>query len=194
MVELSSGTFPNTTYCYLNDGILISAGQITVIPLSSFVGALTAWIDGIRGARYEINFDSKDGSTWYDVDYQLGMSDTTFGPLDGRLTARGEPSLAGEPDTLAKANAAWSQTENKADLIEHPYFVQQGPDGKLNHVYCDAGAPDEVIHFFQVTAQFTAYVHCGSVPGVTPKDPEAAARADTFSWRVWTQDMIIVAY
>ena len=51
-----------------------------------------------------------------------------------------------------------------------------------------------VVHFLQVTAEFTAYVDAGSVAGTTAVDAEAVKLADGMSWVVDTQDMIIVAY
>lgn len=199
MVEISSGTFPSTTVCGLAPGIPVNAGQTTTIDLDpSFNGALTAWTGSgsIRGARYEINFAATTGSTWYDADYQLGMSDGTVGPSDNRKLANGESSLSGEPDTLAKANAAWPQTTNQAALLAYPNYLKQGSDGTLTYVYCDSNAPQVVIDFFQVTADFSAYIDAGSVAGVTPSaaDAEAVKMADAMSLQVDTQDMTIVAH
>lgn len=197
MVEVSSGTFPGTTTCGLGTGIPVNAGQTTTVTLDpSFNGALTAWTGGTRGARYEVNFAATPGSTWYDADYQLGMSDGTLGPADNRKLSNGQSSVSGEPDTLAKANAAWPHTPNQAALLAYPTYLKQGPDGKLSYVYCDTDAPQVVIEFFQVTAQFEAYVDAGSVAGVTPSATEAESvkLADSMSLEVDTQDMRIVAY
>ena len=206
-VELSSGSFPSTTTCGLGSGISVPAGQKTRIPLdASFNGALTAWTttttnnndkDVKRGARYEVNFAaSPSGSTWYDADYQLGMSDGTISALDNRKLSNGQPSVSGEADTLAKANAAWPHTDNKPALLAYPDYLKQGGDGKLAFVYCDAQAPQVVIDFFQVTAEFDAYIDAGSVKGVTPSaaDAEAVKMADGKSLEVDTQDMLIVAH
>ena len=196
MVEMSSGTFPTTTTCGLGPGIPINAGQTTTIDLDpSFNGALTAWTS-VRGARYEINFAATAGSTWYDADYQLGMSDGTLGPSDNRKLADGSSSLSGEPDTLAKANAAWPDTTNQAALLAYPDYLKQGSDGMLSFVYCDANAPQIVIDFYQVQADFSAYIDAGSVAGVTPTaaDAQAVKMADVQSLQVDTQDMLIVAY
>ena len=207
-VELSSGNFPSTTTCGpgSGSGISVPAGQKTQIPLDpSFNGALTAWTtttdknnDVKRGARYEVNFAASPGggSTWYDADYQLGMSDGTIGALDNRKLSNGQSSVSGEADTLAKANAAWPQTENRAALLAYPDYLKQGPDGKLSFVYCDAQAPQVVIDFFQVTAEFDAYIDAGSVQGVIPSaaDAEAVKMADGKSLEVDTQDMLIVAH
>ena len=207
-VELSSGNFPSTTTCGpgSGSGISVPAGQKTQIPLDpSFNGALTAWTtttdennDVKRGARYEVNFAASPGggSTWYDADYQLGMSDGTIGALDNRKLSNGQSSVSGEADTLAKANAAWPQTENRAALLAYPDYLKQGPDGKLSFVYCDAQAPQVVIDFFQVTAEFDAYIDAGSVQGMSPSaaDAEAVKMADEKSLEVDTQDMLIVAH
>ena len=196
MVEMSSGTFPTTTTCGLGPGIPINAGQTTTIDLDpSFNGALTAWTN-VRGARYEINFAATAGSTWYDADYQLGMSDGTVGPSDNRKLADGSSSLSGEPDTLAKANAAWPDTTNQGALLAYPDYLKQGSDGMLSFVYCDANAPQIVIDFYQVQADFAAYIDAGSVAGVTPTaaDAQAVKMADVQSLQVDTQDMLIVAY
>lgn len=197
MVETSSGTFPSTSTCGPGQGIPIQAGQTTTIGLDpSFNGALTAWAHTVRGARYEVNFAATAGATWYDADYQLGMSDGTVGPADNRPLTTGQPSLSGEPDTLAKANAAWPDTADRAALLAYPDYLRQGADGTLSFVYCDALAPQAVVDFFQVTAEFEAYVDAGSVAGVTPSaaDAQAVKMADTMSLQVDTQDMSIKAY
>ena len=197
MVELSSGTFPSTTTCGLGQGIAVKAGQTVPINLDpSFNGALNAWTNGVRGARYEVNFAATAGSTWYDTDYQYGMSDGTVGPSDNRRLANGQDSLSGEPDCLTKANAAWPATTNQAALLAYPNYLKQGPDGKLGFVYCDSNAPQVVIDFFQVTADFTAYIDAGSVAGVIPSaaDAEAVKMADANSFQVETQDMKIIAH
>ena len=205
-VELSSGSFPSTTTCGpgSGSGISVPAGQKTRVPLdASFNGALTAWTttnddnNVKRGARYEVNFAaSPGGSTWYDADYQLGMSDGTIGALDHRKLSNGQSSVSGEADTLAKANAAWPHAENKAALLAYPDYLKQGGDGKLDFVYCDARAPQVVIDFFQVEAEFDAYIDAGSVQGVSPSaaDAEAVKLADVRSLEVDTQDMLIVAH
>ena len=192
MAELSSGTFPSSIPCGPGTGISIIAGQKTTVDLDpSFNGALTAWTNGARtrGARYEINFAVTAGSTWYDADYQLGMSDGTVGPSDNRKLDDGRLSLAGEPDTLAKANAAWPQTENQDALLEFPAYLKLGGDGRLGFVYCDADAPQVVIDFFQVTAEFSAYVAAGS-----GGSDAADKMADENSLEVGMQDMLIVAH
>ena len=199
--ELSSGTFPSTTTCGpgTGPGISVPAGSKTTVLLDgSFNGALTAWTNGVRGARYEVNFAASATSTWYDADYQLGMSDGTVGPLDHRALVNGNPSsTTGEPDTLAKANAAWPPPEAAAAaLLAYPDYIKQdaASDGKLSFVYCDAHAPPVVVDFFQVTAAFEAYVDAGSVVGGSKDDAQAVRMADVKSLEVGTQDMLIVAH
>lgn len=226
--ELSSGTFPSTTTCgppsSPTSGITVPAGATTTVPLpASFNGALTAWTTGpaggggggggpprTRGARYELNFAASATSTWYDADYQLGMSDGTLGPRDHRplllLNGRRPSSLTGEPDTLAKANAAWPHADDRAALLAYPDYIRADEGGRtLTFVYCDADAPQVVVHFFQVTAAFEAYVDAGSVAGVgvgvggDPAggggvDAQAVRMADVKSLEVGTQEMLIVAY
>lgn len=197
MVELSSGTFPSTAPCGLGQGIPVQAGQTIELNIDpSFNGALNAFTNDVRGARYEINFAAAAGQTWYDTDYQLGMSDGTVSPSDNRRLANGQDSVSGEPDCLAKANAAWPTTTNQAALLANPNYIQQGSNGELIFVYCDSNAPQVVIDFFQVQADFTAYIDAGSVAGVTPSaaDAQAVKLANANSYQVDTQDMKIIAY
>ena len=196
-VELSSGTLPTQpgVTCDSSPGLIVNAGKVlTINPSPDFNGAITAMTNGIKGGRYEINFAAMPGSTWYDVDFQLGMSDGTLGPTSHQPLTNGHPSLSGEQDCLAKANAAWPSTTNKADLLANPDYLKQGPDGKLTYVYMDAHAPQVVVDFFQVQAEFTAYVDAGSVAGMAPDDFGAVRAADEMSWQVGTDDMEIIAY
>ena len=124
------------------------------------------------------------------------MSDGTVAPSDNRKLSNGQSSVSGEPDCLAKANAVWPTTTNQAALLANPNYLKQGSDGKLSFVYCDSNAPQEIIAFFQVTADFTAYIDAGSVAGVTPSaaDAQAVKMANANSYQVDTQDMKIIAY
>ncbi|KAL6719141.1 hypothetical protein ACLMJK_003378 [Lecanora helva] len=197
-VEFSSGNFPTPTTCDSRPGFKVAAGQsITLHTGPGFNGALTAITNNIKGARHEINFAaSPAGSCWYDVDYQLGMSDSTLGPADHRPRQGNSPSLSGEQDTLAKANAGWPHATNQAQLLQNPKYLQVGgPDGKgqLTHAYMDSEAPEEVVEFFQLTAEFTAYIGPGSVAG-QPTQGAMTKAADLKSWIVDTQQMEIVAY
>lgn len=62
----------------------------------------------------------------------------------------------------------------------------------------DGGAPEEVVEFFQLMADFTAYLGAGSVEGVGVEkgssEAEMDGRADEKSWVVDTQRMEIIAY
>ena len=196
-VELSSGTLPTQpgVTCDSSPGLIVNAGKIlTINPWPDFNGAITAMTNGIKGGRYEINFAVMPGSTWYDVDFQLGMSNGTLGPTSHQPLSNGHNSLSGEQDCLAKANAAWPSTTNKADLLANPGYLKQGPDGKLTYVHMDAHAPQVVVDFFQVQAEFTAYIDAGSVAGMAPNDFGAVRAADEMSWQVSTDDMEIIAY
>ena len=195
--EFSSGILPTQpgVTCDSSPGLIVNAGKIlTINPSPHFNGAITAITNGIKGGRYEINFAAMPGSTWYDVDFQLGMSNGTLGPTSHQPLTNGHGSLSGEQDCLAKANAAWPSTTNKADLLANPEYLRQGPDGKLTYVYMDTHAPQVVIDFFQVQAEFTAYIDAGSVAGVAPNDPGAVKAVDELSWQVSTDDMEIIAY
>ena len=196
-VEFSSGTFPihHGVTCDSSPGVKVNAGQhLKIKPSANFNGAFTAITNGIKGGRNEINFEAMPGSTWYDVDFQLGMSNGTLGPTSHQPLTNGHSSLSGEQDCLAKANAAWPSTTNKADLLANPDYLKHGPDGKLTYVYMDTHAPQVVIDFLQVQAEFTAYIDAGSVAGVAPNDPGAVKAADELSWQVSTDDMEIIAY
>ena len=134
------------------------------------------------------------------------MSDSTLGPADHRPRKSNEngqqtnvPSVSGEQDTLAKANAAWPHATNQAQLLQSPHYLQKDSNKNvLTHVYMDAQAPEEVAEFFQLTADFTAYVGAGSVAGVEVPagsvQSEMNGAADEKSWIVDTQEMEIIAY
>jgi len=200
-VEFSAGAFPTPTTCDSSPGFVVKGGQSVALHTGAgFNGGITAITDGVKGARHEINFLTV-GSTWYDVDYQLGMSDSTLGPSDHRPRKVGTqllPSVSGEQDTLAKANAAWPSATNKAELLQHSDYIRQGPDGHLTHVYMDGDASEDVAEFFQLTAGFAAYVGAGSVAGVAVStgtiQGEMNKAADEKSWVVDTQQMEILAY
>ena len=205
-VEFTSGNLQTTTTCDSSPGFIVSAGQTMIVhPGGDFNGAITAILsNNVKGARHELNFASPlygISGTWYDVDYQLGMSDSTLGPADGQprnINGQQLPSLSGESNTLAKANAAWPQSSNQPQLLASPDYIQQGPNGRLTSVYMDSNAPAEVVEFFQLTANFTAYCGPGSVAGVTiptgTVQSDMVGAADEKSWWVGTQDMLIVAY
>ncbi len=186
MVQYTSGTAPTTTFCAASNGIKVSgpglivkAGQtLTINPSPDFNGALTAILaSGWQGVRNEVNYQG--ATTWYDADYQLGMSDGTLGPASHQPQADGRSSLAGEQDCVGKANAAWAHTNNKAALLAEKSYIGQATDGSVNHVYMDSAAPGVVVDFFQHTADFNGYLYFN---------------ADHFTSSVATLDMEIIAY
>lgn len=201
-VEYTSGNFPTSTICDSSPGFVVQAGQsVSLHTGAGFNGAITAITKGIKGARHELNFAASPGSAWYDVDYQLGMSDSTLGPADHRpriVSGKASPSVSGEQDTLAKANSAWPTTTNQASLLQNPDYLKPGSNGQLSFVYMDMDAPEDVAEFFQLTAEFTAYIGTGSVAGVAVApntvQSEMTGAADQKSWIVDTQQMEIIAY
>ena len=204
-VEFTSGYFPTTTTCDSSPGFTVNPGETIIIhPGAGFNGAITAITNNVKGARHEINFASPLNGmqgTWYDVDYQLGMSDSTLGPADGRprnVNGQQLHSVSGEQNTVAKANAAWAKTTNKAQLLASSYHLQQGSNGQLTRVYMDSNAPACVVQFFQLTASFTGYIGAGSVAGVSiapnTVQGDMVHTADEKTWFVNTQAMVITAY
>ncbi|KAL8807251.1 MAG: hypothetical protein Q9200_004727 [Gallowayella weberi] len=69
----------------------------------------------------------------------------------------------GEPDPLAKANAAWAREKDlgyKWLLWESPQYIRVSEDKmRLTYVHMDQNAPTWVRAFFQLKAGFNAYVH-----------------------------------
>ncbi|MCJ1465933.1 hypothetical protein MMC07_004552 [Pseudocyphellaria aurata] len=144
--------------------ITVGAGQTINFHPGPFNGALTA--NQHTGTRHEFNFASTPGSAWYDDDMERGMSDETLGPSDNRPKNGGtESGVVGEQDTLAKANAAWQQTDsdNQQALLDSGYFG--GDKQQLTMVRMDANAPDLVVNWLQMDAKFNAYIGAGSVVG-----------------------------
>ena len=168
----------------------VPAGQtVNFYPGVGFVGAFTA--NSGAGTRLEVNF--RGYPTWYNADMEYGMSNVTLGPTDGSKRIDGGDSLAGEQDCLAKSNAAWADVEGdtKEALLETGYLNGTSA-GNLTAVSMGAGAPLNVVEFYQMTAEFNAYVCAGSVAGQTTDDMEAAA--DQFSYSVSTNKMTITSY
>ena len=137
--------------------ITVGAGQTVNFHPGPFNRALTA--NHHTGTRHELNFVSQPGSSWYDDDMQYGMSDETLGPSDN------SGRTCGEQDTLAKANAAWSHTDSgkQQTLLDSGYFA--GDNQKLTMVRMDGSAPQLVVDWLQVDADFNAYIGAGSVLG-----------------------------
>ena len=211
MVEYSSGvgTFPTEAACNNEQsatvaGFWVNSGQVREFNAPGFNGAITAILSGntIRGARHEINFVDP-GETWYDVDYEYGISDSTLGPIGGQDTEDGHNSLAGEPDAYAKANAAWVHLDpaTKSQLLAFPQYLAQADNGNLDWINMDTAGPavaPAVVYFFQITADFTAYLNPGSVAGrwVDPNTSQDVAKtaADKKTWLVGTDQMVITSH
>ena len=197
-MESSWGSIPTSTTCVFTPGFWVDAGtNFSVVPTGEFVGAITAVApNGFLGTRHEMGFPP-DGSTWYDIDYEMGISNSTFGPADHRLTKDGSPSLAGEVNALAKANDVWVQIEDKSPLAPHYYYVeQQGPSGNLSRIRIDKLAPVEIKTFFQLDAGLNGYVGPGSVEGMSEemRKEKMVSWADKQTREVDTQEMEIIAY
>ena len=169
-----ASAFSSCTAC-----VKAPAGQtVRFYPGHGFNGALTARHH--HGTRHELNFLSTPGQTWYDSDMQLGMSDETLGPSDHRKQLSGKPSLAGEPDTVAKANAAWKETSPATQhrLLSTGY-VRGTVGGALTHLTMDAHAPYSLVSWLQLKAHFNAYIGSGSVAGRQTSIVNAAADLKT---------------
>lgn len=171
--------------------ITVGAGKTIIFHPGPWIGALTA--DHHQGTRHEMNFFSSKGNTWFNDDMELGMSDETLGPSDNRnKIGSTESAIAGEQNTLAKANAAWSSTDpaKKQALLNTGYLA--GDINKLTMVRMDKQAPELVVDWLQIDAKFNAYVAHGSVAGQTPS--EADKIADTKSTYLLTNKMTITIY
>ena len=143
-----------------------------------FNGAIT---NSKGGTRHEINFGDP-AVTWYDDDMEYGMSDATLGPSNNMKTKDGRPGLLGEADCLAKANAGWKTINNDAttqkNLLATGYLTGT-VGGALTAVKMDKQAPLLVVAFYQLTAQFNAYIGHGSVVNLPPDVTTAAADKQT---------------
>ncbi|KAL6720053.1 hypothetical protein ACLMJK_001974 [Lecanora helva] len=202
-VETTSGNIPTNSLCDYAPGIFVNATQnLTLNTTLDFNGAITAMrMDGFKGSRHEVNFQpGPDGTgvTWYDIDYEMGMSNSTLGPVDHRNRTNGLSSLAGEQNCLAKANDAWVQLEDKSDLIPHYYYLDSRYGDNLTTIRMDKKAPIEVQEFLQLTAGLNGYIGPGSVIDINV-DPDSRAgkmvsSADLKTFVVDTQDMEIIAY
>lgn len=138
------------------------------------------------------------GGTFYDASMEMGLSPATLGPLDHRPLPDGRPSLAGEQDPLAKANAAWLRSPRRWELLRYPrYLVAAHRGERLVWVYSDKEAPFVVRAFFQLEAGFQAYMAPGSVKGWKPRtalEKELTRVQDEKSVWVRTQDMVVTVY
>ena len=173
--------------------LTVPAGStVNFHPGVGFVGAFSG--NAGSGTRHEVNF--RDASTtWYNADMEFGMSNSTLGTTDGSKRIDGGDSLAGEQDCLAKANSAWGDVSTDVQqLLLATGFIEgsTGASGALTAVKMGQAAPPELVNFYQLTAEFNAYVDAGSVAG-TSTDAVAAA-ADKHSWSVATNKLTITAY
>ncbi|KAI4288751.1 MAG: hypothetical protein L6R35_001990 [Caloplaca aegaea] len=211
MVEFSSGSFPTNTVCGGHPGFSVAPYARTAFtPSADFNGAITPITNGMLGTRFEINFHVgcehpspssncwiPAGGTFYDADMETGISRSTLGPSDNRRLPDGRPSLAGEQDPLAKANAAWLRSPNRWELLRYPKYVVADKGERLVWVHNDKAAPQVVRAFFQLEAGFMAYMGPGSVEGWKPTtalEKQLVKAQDTKSWWVNTQDMVITIY
>lgn len=182
-VETDSAA-PQSAFRSCSGCITVGAGQTVTFHPGQFNGALTA--NHHTGTRHELNFATNLGQTWYDDDMQYGMSDETLGPSDH------SGNVAGEQDTLAKANAAWPHTDSgkQQALLDTGYFA--GDAQELTMVRMDANAPPLVIDWLQIDADFNAYIGHGSVVGEAATGVDHAADKQT-NWSP-TNKMTITIY
>lgn len=137
---VSKDNLPSSATCQGPDGfhgISVPAGQSKSHRfLPGYYGAINVVVNGVRGARQEITLVSGNPpGAFYDVDYEFGLSSSTFGPLDGSPRPDGGDSLMGEPDILAKANEQFKKlsTIDQQALVSASgeKFIKQGPSGDL---------------------------------------------------------------
>lgn len=167
----------------------VPAGQtVDFHPGVGFVGAFSA--DDGKGTRHEVNF--RGSPTWYNADMEYGMSNSTLGTTDGSKRIDGGDSLTGEQDCLAKANAAWGDVDpdTQSSLLNTGFL--NGSSGGLDVVSMGPLAPRSVVEFFQMTADFNAYIDAGSVVGESTD--EMGKVADHFTYSVTTNKLTITAY
>ena len=211
-VELSFGHVATNAICDFDKGIRVDGGHNlthVVHPSPDFVGAITAMtMGGFKGTRHELNFAApaspgcpSANCTWYDVDFEMGMSNSTLGPIDHRNLTNGQASVAGDANILQKSNDAWVQIteQHRALLRPHYYYLDhRTPSGNLSVVRMDKKRPHEVMEFFQMHANLTGYVGAGSIKDVVvdpqSKEAQIVGTQDKFSWEVDTQQMEIIAY
>lgn len=185
-----------------NPSTAFGAGQSSLDPVKVPAGATVDFHPGIgfigafsdlqgSGTRHELNFRDP-AVTWYNADMQFGMSNSTLGTTDGSKQNNGNDALTGEQDCLAKANAAWSDLDaaTKTDLMNSG-FLEGSMDG-LTAVSMAQDAPASVTRFYQLTAEYNAYIVAGSVAGV--KSDAVAAAADKSTLSVATNKLTITAY
>ncbi|KAI9808620.1 MAG: hypothetical protein M1825_003770 [Sarcosagium campestre] len=162
-----------------------AGGTVNFYPGAGFIGALTGPNGG--GTRFEPNF--AEGTTWYDADMEMGMSDATFGPTESSDPEK----ITGEKDCVGKANRAWSKLDPSSQkaLLDSGY-LEGTVGGSLKSVQMDKAAPQCVIDFLQQTAAFNAYITHGSVGGVDATLSDAIANTHTKS--VQSNKFTLISY
>lgn len=139
--EISASNMPSSFECKIGGeafkGVSIPPGQSRFHRLlPGFHGAISVVVNGVRGARHEMSFVSGNPpGAFYDVDYEFGLSSTTFGPFDGRPRPDGGDSRMGEADILNKINQHFrklSPNEQHALVsAASEGFMKQGSSGDL---------------------------------------------------------------
>ena len=182
MVELSAQSNrvkDITVPCGPGNGFTVPAGKggREFCPGNNFVGALTAFHQGKsqsssalssrssvpdaekgRGTRFEFNY--QDSTTWYDVDYEMGIDSSTLSP------ASHKDANVGERDVAAKVDKAYQAlSDSEKSHIKGSGYVDVDDDGKVKDARMDKAAPDSVVNFLQLKAGLTGYVNPGSVEG-----------------------------
>ena len=189
--------------CGAGMGLSVRHGQIKDLCLEEgFAGAVTGFRNQSEGFRFEFNFEGPKG-TWYDADAEMGICNSTLGPLskEPRLVD-GLPldSTTGEQNAVVKANEAFQllPEAHKSALAESPRYIKVDDAGNVTGLKMDKAAPFDVRHFFQGPANLTGYFFPGSVRGVThPKGSlleEMKVKADSFSWYHPSRQFVLMAY
>ena len=173
--------------------ITIPAGQSQDLPVGDkWSGAISD--NAGKGTRFEFTINGWQGKSWYNTDFQFGMSDASLRPADGVGRCGGElPVAAGEKSYVTKARWGWATLDaaTQQQLLSTGY-VKGTAGGNLDSIYMDNAAPASIVNFLQDTAKVNAYVNPGSVAGQTQS--KLAAQADLFSWCTMASHFIINAY
>lgn len=172
--------------------INVPAGGTQDLPVGSGWSGAISDNDG-EGTRFEFTMDGWNGMSWYNTDFQFGMSNAIVNPANGVKRADGgSPVTAGETNYLATAQAGWGELDaaHQQELLDTKY-VDGTVGGALTSVHMDFNAPYCLVHFLQAVAKVCAYVNPGSIAGM-PIEPDAA-RANQFSWSAQTNQFVITA-
>ena len=172
--------------------INVPAGGTQDLPVGSGWSGAISDNDG-QGTRFEFTMDGWNGMSWYNTDFQFGMSNAIVEPADGVQRADNSvPARAGETDYLATAKAGWGTLDaaHQQELLATAY-VEGTVGGALASVRMDFAAPYCLVHFLQSVAKVRAYVNPGSVAD-KPDEPDAL-KANKFSWSTMTDHFVITA-